>query len=426
MMDLYEPLYVNRPEVQLELYSSLRPRVYNQDLAAADDEFRKKAGEAAKYKELERLARRDGKYANADKDRAGEARGPGGGQGQGGAASGTPPAKWNLQQGVQSAALSGDVGQMFQYAIKEPVTLARGRSAMLPIVNEEVAGERFSIYNASVHAKHPLLGLRLKNTSDLHLMQGPITVFDGGNYGGDAQILDLPPGSERLISFAMDLNTEVAPETKPQKDELLSAKLVKGTLTTSRKYSQTNSFTVKNSGAKDKTVLIEHPIDSYWTLVKPEMPAEKTRDVYRFAVKAEPGKPVTLDVVQEHVAQQTIALTNLDNSAIGLFISAPQVSDAVKNALREVVKRKVAIEQVVHQRVEAERQVNVVAQEQNRIRQNMAQLERNSDLYRRYVTKFTEQENAVETLREQITAAIEQEQKLRKELDNYLIGLDLN
>ena len=32
-MDLYEPLYVPRPEVQLELYGSLRPQVYGQDLS---------------------------------------------------------------------------------------------------------------------------------------------------------------------------------------------------------------------------------------------------------------------------------------------------------------------------------------------------------------------------------------------------------
>lgn len=425
MMDLYEPLYVNRPEVQLELYSSLRPRVYNQDLAQADAEFRKKAANATGER-LEQLARRSRDYAEKAKADYDDALAEAGDEGQGSQGGGAaPPAKWNLQQGVQSAAMSGNVGQMFQYAIKTPVSLARGRSAMLPIVDENIEAEQFSIYSQSVHAKHPLLGLRLKNTSDLHLMQGPITVFEGGNYGGDAQIMDLPPGSERLISYAMDLNTEVAPETKPQKDELVSAKLVKGTLFSNRKYTQTTGFTVKNSGEKAKTVLIEFPLDSYWTLIKPEMPAEKTRDMYRFAVKAEPGKPATLDVVQEHIERQSLALTNLDNNTIGLFVSAPQVSEAVKKALREVIERKVAIENVVNERREFERQVSVVDQEQNRIRQNMAQLERNSDLYRRYVTKFTEQENKVETLREQITASIEKETKLRQELDGFLIGLDL-
>ena len=39
VMDLYQPLYVERPEVKPELYSSLRPKTYDQDLALRDQEF---------------------------------------------------------------------------------------------------------------------------------------------------------------------------------------------------------------------------------------------------------------------------------------------------------------------------------------------------------------------------------------------------
>ena len=39
VMDLYQPLYVNRPVVENELFSSLRPQVYNQDFAGRDKDF---------------------------------------------------------------------------------------------------------------------------------------------------------------------------------------------------------------------------------------------------------------------------------------------------------------------------------------------------------------------------------------------------
>src|SRR6516164_578771 len=112
----------------------------------------------------------------------------------------------NVQQGVESAAQASNVGELFRYQIATPVKLERGKSAMLPIVNESVKGEKVSIYNEQIQSKHPLNGLRLKNSTDLHLMQGPITVFDDSAYAGDAQIQDLPPGSERLISYALDLD----------------------------------------------------------------------------------------------------------------------------------------------------------------------------------------------------------------------------
>ena len=121
----------------------------------------------------------------------------------------------DLKQGVAAAATAGDVGELFRYVIKQPVTLGRNESAMLPIVNDAVKGEKVAIYNPAVHAKHPLAGLRLTNTTPLHLLQGPITLFDGGEYAGDARIEDIPPGSTRLISYALDLETEVAVEDKP-------------------------------------------------------------------------------------------------------------------------------------------------------------------------------------------------------------------
>src|SRR5262249_56609997 len=102
------------------------------------------------------------------------------------------------QASVQAAAKGGEVGELFQYDIKDPVTLARLRSAMLPIINDSIEGEKVSIYNPAADAKHPLNGVRLTNTSKLHLMQGPVTVFDGGVYAGDSQMPDLSPGSKRL------------------------------------------------------------------------------------------------------------------------------------------------------------------------------------------------------------------------------------
>src|SRR5262249_16224356 len=95
--------------------------------------------------------------------------------------------------GVASAASASELGDFFRYAVDRPVNLPRQKSALLPIVHKDVEGSRVSIYNEQAQAKFPLLGLKFKNTSGLHLMQGPITVFEGSNYAGDARILDLQP-----------------------------------------------------------------------------------------------------------------------------------------------------------------------------------------------------------------------------------------
>ena len=46
----------------------------------------------------------------------------------------------------------------------------------------------------------------MKNNTALHLKGGPVTLFDGGTYAGDAIMEDVLPGDTRLISYAVDLS----------------------------------------------------------------------------------------------------------------------------------------------------------------------------------------------------------------------------
>src|SRR5262249_1319363 len=131
-----------------------------------------------------------------------------------------------LGRTVQSVAEASALGDYFQYAIDRPVELARQKSALLPIVNKDVEGKRVSIYNPAVQPKHPLLGIKFKNTSGMPLTQGPVTVFEGSVYAGDARLLDLQPDEERLISYAIDLGTEVAMKSGKNSSRITHVKAV--------------------------------------------------------------------------------------------------------------------------------------------------------------------------------------------------------
>jgi len=416
-MDLYQTTYIPRPQANLELFGSLGPQVYEQDLAKREMEFRRVAGAATPMNRARRMA-----PAAAIPPMAMAGNAPAVSPGEDFAA-GRP---LNLGQGVESAATAGNVGELFQYAIRTPVTLSRHESAMLPILNGDVKAEKFSIYNPVVQAKHPLNGLKLTNSTGLHLMQGPITVFDGDTYAGDALIQDIPPGSERLVSYALDLDTEVAPQSKSHPEQITSVRIVHGTLIVDRKYARSQEYTVKNSGKKAKKVLIEYALDPNWTLVSPKEPVEKTRDRYRFAVDAKPGEPTRLVVNEERTEPQTIALTNIDDNTIAFYLRLDKASDKVKAALASVIKQKQAIQDLAQKRGQLEQQIRSISEDQPRIREDMGKLDHATDLYKRYVKKLSDQEDELEKLRPQVKDLQERETQLRKALDEFLLGLDLS
>jgi hypothetical protein len=131
----------------------------------------------------------------------------------------------DLSSSVASLASASKVGELFQYTVPN-VSLPRQRSAMIPIVTDDVDVERLSIYNPAVMPRNPLYGARVKNTTGKHLLQGPITVLEGASYAGDARIDNVPPGQERLISYGVDLQVLVDGSKGEDTDVIKTGKIV--------------------------------------------------------------------------------------------------------------------------------------------------------------------------------------------------------
>jgi hypothetical protein len=244
MMDLYQPLYNPRPVVQPELYANLKPQTYGDamDELKPMDSPPAARSEGKKERLLGKLAQGfAGSRTNVPMETAGA----------------DEKDMGSLEEGVASTAMAGEKGELFEYRIDQPVTLGKHQSALLPIIGQTLQGQKVSLYNQRVNAKHPLTGYRLKNTSSLHLMQGPITMFDSGAYAGDARIEDLAPGQDRLISYALDLKIEVEPKFEGGTQELATVSLKKGTMLISRRLVEDRTYLVKNRDTKTKTVLIE-------------------------------------------------------------------------------------------------------------------------------------------------------------------------
>ena len=204
----------------------------------------------------------------------------------------------NFKEGIASVATADELGDYYQYTVKK-ISLPRQKSAMLPILDQTIAGSKVSIYNPATHAKFPLLGLRLKNSSGQPLNQGPISVFEEGSYSGDTRILDLQTNEERLLSYAIDQAVEIKSDVKSTPSPDMHFKMGEGTLAANYKTRETRTYTIKNRAAKERTVIIEQPIRGDWKLVEPKKAQETTRDLYRFQVVVPAEKTVTFDVVEE-------------------------------------------------------------------------------------------------------------------------------
>ncbi len=416
IQDLYTPLYVPRPTVQPRIPASPTPQTYagnmmdHRDIDLAMEEPTEAAFMAAAPAPAMSRARK----ASAAAELGGSGMNPG--------------------QAVQRsvAATGASLGSaLFAYHIDVPVSVPRQQSAMIPFVAAEVQAERVSVYNSRVQADHPLTGIRLKNTTDLHLMGGPLTVFDtqdGGaaGYVGDALMDDTEAGQTRLLTYAIDLAVDADMQRDIQSGTVTEIRIAKGVLKVSRKDNFATNYTFKNNGTATRVIIVEHPNSGErWRLTEPETPAERTANHYRFDLAAPAGAAVTFSVREERSYTDSLALVDSDRETLAVYTSSPEATAPMRAALEDVAARRQRLAELEVRAAEMDAQLGSITKGQERIRKNMEALDHKSDLYRRYVGELDKQETQIGTLTAERDARREELASARADLSRHVAGLSL-
>jgi hypothetical protein len=422
---IQQPLYRHRPVIPIPEDLELEPQVYEPDV---------RVGESANV---------GGGTARRVSGVAGGVPGGIAGGIAGGVASGDAPAspaagpKTSLsdaiteeESGVEAAATGSPVGDLFEYRIEQAVTVRRDRSALIPILQTQMEGERVSIYNEAARADRPMGGLRLKNTSQLTLEGGALTVLEGDAYAGEALMERLKPGEERFISFALDLGTLVTRRDKTDHQPAFRIRVVNGVLQAHYYQSEEKGYVLTNQTDRPRTVFIEHPYREKWKLSDDTAkPYETTASFYRFRVELKPRETVELPVTEHLALMDTYMLSNLSTDDIQLSVAKGYVDAATKAALEKIIEIKGKIAAVEARVQAADREAAEIAADQARLRENIKALSKETEarqLIARYVAKATEQESRLEQLISERKAAAAERAGLQAELNAAILNLKLD
>ena len=407
--NLYQPLYVPRQVVQPELYASLQPQTYEEGIQ------QQQLGRVMRARRLAQAptpGSAGGLFGNSNAPQDREALSD--------LAAARP---LNPLASVLPAASGATIGQFFEYTIPD-VNLPRQKSALIPILTDGVKARRLSIYNRSVLASNPLLGARLTNTTGKLLPQGPLTVLDAGSYAGDAKIDDLPNGQNRLVSYGIDQAVLVHSDEQTENSSVVTAKIIKGVLEVTHKQVFKQKYVADNKGKTEKTLLIEHPRRMGWTLVDLK-PIETTDRLYRFEETLPAEKTTTLQVEEQLVSAQGMAILPMDDPTIESYRTTGEIPPAVKDALAKAAQMKSAVADTGRQIADRQQRLNEFSNEQARIRENMKAVDQNTDYYKRLLKELDQQETTIEQLHTDIKSLQEKMRSQQKQLEDYLSTLDV-
>ena len=265
-----------------------------------------------------------------------------------------------------------ELGDLFEYRFDAPVTIHKNESAMLPFLQQKIAARKLLIYSES-YGQNPMSAAELTNNTGKTLDGGPLTVFEGDSYGGEALMNTVKSGDKRLISYAVDLGTRVGTEEDSGEEHILEVHANRGVITTRTAQRETKTYTIRNVDPKPKTLVIEQPIVEDRKLLTPK-PVETTATAHRFEVKLSPGATTKFAVAEESSDTTTIRVSNFTPDLLVAYVSQKALSEAGRKQLQQIVDQKGRIaavnDAIQHTRSEMEE----VTQAETRLRQNIATL----------------------------------------------------
>jgi hypothetical protein len=327
---------------------------------------------------------------------------------------------------MTTVAQTQELGDLFEYKLKDRVTIRKNQSAMVPILQARIDAEKVSVWNPSQPSV--LRALWVNNSSNLTLDGGSFNVLETDAFAGEGLMDPIKPGEKRLLSYAADLGLLVDEKQKSEKQKITKIVIAHGAMTQRTEEREEHIYTIRNRDTSARTLVIEHPARPGWKLADGMEPAETTASFHRFRLNADPKKTTILSVKEYRPISTQYQLTSVSGGQVDYFVSQNSVNAEVEKVLRRVVAQKNAIVAFEEDMAARKAQVSGIAEDQQRVRENMKALRGSPEekaLVERYARELNDQEDRVQSLQHGIADLQQRRDAAQKALTEMIEGLEL-
>jgi hypothetical protein len=327
---------------------------------------------------------------------------------------------------VEAAAQGRELGDLFEYRLKEPVTIRKNQSALVPIINAQVEAERVSVWNPST-GQRPRSAVWLTNATPYTLDGGAFSVLEEATFTGEGLMDPVKPGEKRLLSYASDLSLLVdTKQDATDPERVTSLRIARGVMIMQREFREKRTYTVRNEDSKARTVVIEHPNRAGWKLTSATKPDETAPNAYRFRVPVAPKATASLTIEELRAMDTSYQVTNFTDDQLAIFARQRALTPEVEQALRAIIAKKGEVASVNSELAGRMRETEQIFKDQERLRENLKALGTRTEekaLVGRYTRQLDEQETRLDVIKRELAERETKRAKLQAELDALVQGL---
>jgi hypothetical protein len=334
-------------------------------------------------------------------------------------------------RGEMAAAANGfELGDLFEYKLKDRVTIHKNESALVPIVQAHVDTEKVSLWNTSLGSARPLRALWLTNSSPLTLDSGSFSVLEGEAFAGEGLTDAIKPGEKRLLSYAADLGLRINRLATTDPQRVTHVRIEHGVMIQTSELREVTTYTVHDDDATPRTVLIEHPLLNGWIIsTDTPKPDETTSSSYRFKVPVNAKDSATLVVRESKPVATNYQIGGIDQDQLKLFIGQKSINPEVEAAFRKIIDQKAKVAALEDESTKRDDESKAIYDDQQRIRENLKALKGSPEeraLTQRYTKQLDDQENRLQALERESADLEKQHDEAQAELDKMIDSLTLD
>lgn len=328
---------------------------------------------------------------------------------------------------LNAAAESKDLGDYFEYNIKQSITIGKNQSALVPILQSRIDAEKVTLWTANGD-QPPLRALWIKNASGLTLDAGTFNIIDNGTFAGEGPIETVHPNERRLLSYAADTGIRVTSQFESRDLPVSRVQILKGVMFLSREHRDKVKYTIRNADTTARQVVIEHPVRAGWKLLDADKPEETSASHYRFRVAVDPDKTHELTVEEVHQDVSRSMLTDITEHQVEVLATENVMTPELQAAFRRVLDQKSQINKLQAETGTRQMELNAINTDQARIRENMKALRGSIEekaLVSRYTHQLNSQEDRLTLLHKEINELEQKQNAERQKLEDMVQHITL-
>ncbi len=192
-----------------------------------------------------------------------------------------------------------------------PMTVAKGTSAMVSVVNKATTGQIVYLYDPDArrgNRRYAFKSLRFTNPTASSLDAGPVTVYGAGRFIGEGMSNAIPPKAKAIVAFAMDRQVRVD-RSVTRRDAIAKVLGVKrGILRAQVRHARTTNYKAHNRGTTAATLFVRHNVKNGWRVDNAPKQFEKLGDGHLVKLKLKAGEQRVIRVVESTPLQRTVDL----------------------------------------------------------------------------------------------------------------------